>query len=241
MVGFFAAGGDFSRRLTDVKANGKFSSPSAGHNKKWKEKEENLSHVVSYLKEEFGVRYIYCWHGLPAYWSGVMPEGPGVAKYNAKIVYAKPPLGLLEIEPSLAWNPAVLCGMGVVDTVEDLYNDMHEYLMASGGCSSSRLSLSCFYFLFSKVSYSILPLGVTGVKVDCQAGVGLIGSVLGGGAAVAYAMHSALEKSAEKHFPGNHVINCMCHSTENIYRYVIHIHVHSVVLKRNVLISSCTT
>lgn len=133
MVGFFAAAGDFSRRLTDVKANGKFSHPSAGHNRKWNEKEENLSHVVSYLREEFGVQYIYCWHGLPAYWSGVMPEEPGVAKYNAKIVYAKPPPGLLEIEPSLAWNPAVLCGMGVVDTVEDLYNDMHEYLKSSGG------------------------------------------------------------------------------------------------------------
>lgn len=135
MVGFFAAGSDFSRRLVDVKANGKFSSPFAGHKGKWTEKEENLSHVVSYLRENFGLMYIYCWHGLPAYWSGVMPKEPGVAKYNAKIMYAKPPAGLLEIEPSLAWNPAVLCGMGVVDSVDELYVDMHEYLMDAGNAA----------------------------------------------------------------------------------------------------------
>lgn len=58
------------------------------------------------------------------------------------------------------------------------------------------------------------------MKVDCQAGVGLIGSVLGGGSAVSQSMHNALEVSAQKHFPGNHVINCMCHSTDNLYRYI---------------------
>lgn len=31
---------------------------------------------------------------------------------------------------------------------------------------------------------------------------------------------SALEASIAKHFPGNHAINCMCHSTENLYRWV---------------------
>ncbi|GMH43621.1 hypothetical protein BSKO_11543 [Bryopsis sp. KO-2023] len=193
MLHFYATAGDFSRRLVDVKANGKFSSPFAGSSLAWHNEEENLSDVISYLKQEFGVQYIYCWHGLPAYWSGVMPEEPGVAKYNSRIVYAKPTRGVLEIEPSLAWNPAVLCGMGVTDSVEDLYVDMHEYLMSAG---------------------------VTGVKVDCQAGVGLIGSVLGGGSEIARRMHNALEKSTKKHFPGNHVINCMCHSTENIYRMV---------------------
>lgn len=30
--------------------------------------------------------------------------------------------------------------------------------------------------------------------------------------------HSALEASVERHFPGNNCINCMCHSTEDIYR-----------------------
>jgi hypothetical protein len=60
--------------------------------------------------------------------------------------------------------------------------------------------------------------GITGVKVDCQAGVGLIGSRLGGGPAVAARYHAALEASIARHFPHNAMINCMCHSTENLYR-----------------------
>ncbi len=60
--------------------------------------------------------------------------------------------------------------------------------------------------------------GITGVKVDCQAGVGLIGSKRGGGPVVARNFHTALEESIRTHFPGNHAINCMAHSTENIYR-----------------------
>ena len=56
------------------------------------------------------------------------------------------------------------------------------------------------------------------MKVDCQAGIGLMGSKRGGGPAVAAAFHGALEDSIRTHFPGNHAINCMAHSTENIYR-----------------------
>ena len=54
--------------------------------------------------------------------------------------------------------------------------------------------------------------------MDCQAGVGLVGSVMGGGTTVARQWHHALEESIQTHFPGNHAINCMCHSTENIYQ-----------------------
>ena len=57
--------------------------------------------------------------------------------------------------------------------------------------------------------------------MDCQAGVGLSGSTLGGGAAVAAKYHEALEKSVLANFAGNQCINCMCHSTENLYRWVM--------------------
>lgn len=56
------------------------------------------------------------------------------------------------------------------------------------------------------------------LQVDCQAGLGLVGSVTGGGPALARSFHGALEDSISSHFPGNHAINCMCHSTENIYQ-----------------------
>lgn len=56
------------------------------------------------------------------------------------------------------------------------------------------------------------------VQVDCQSGVGLVGSVKGGGAVMARRYHASLEASIGRHFPGNHAINCMCHSTENLYQ-----------------------
>lgn len=42
---------------------------------------------------------------------------------------------------------------------------------------------------------------------------------MGGGPAAALKAHSALEDSIATHFKDNHAINCMCHSTENIYRW----------------------
>ena len=54
-------------------------------------------------------------------------------------------------------------------------------------------------------------------QVDCQAGVGLVPGP-GGGPVSAFRCHEALEASVAKHFPGNHLINCMGHSTENFYR-----------------------
>lgn len=47
--------------------------------------------VVSSLKQLYGLHYIYCWHGLSAYWSGVSPDPNerGVAKYNASLHYSQ--------------------------------------------------------------------------------------------------------------------------------------------------------
>ena len=51
--------------------------------------------------------------------------------------WLQPTAGLVEIEPSMAWNPSVVSGIGVVQNVDELYNDMHSYLASSGmSCSS---------------------------------------------------------------------------------------------------------
>jgi hypothetical protein len=52
-----------------------------------------------------------------------------------------------------------------------------------------------------------------------QAGVGMISSQLGGSSIMSLRWHTALENSVAQHFPTNDVINCMCHSTDNIYRW----------------------
>ena len=38
----------------------------------------------------------------------------------------------MEVEPSMAWNPSVLSGIGIVDNILDLYTDTHSYLAAAG-------------------------------------------------------------------------------------------------------------
>jgi hypothetical protein len=59
----------------------------------------------------FGIRYVYCWHGLPAYWGGVMPGTPSLAGLTgSSLVYPKPTSSIAEVEPSLMWSPAVLAG-----------------------------------------------------------------------------------------------------------------------------------
>ena len=60
---------------------------------------------------------------------------------------------------------------------------------------------------------------VDGVKVDAQAVIGALGYKNGGGPAFARRVHAALEESVRAHFPDNGIINCMCHSTENIYNF----------------------
>jgi len=191
MLGFYAAASDFTRRLVSVRANAKFSAPDAGPEEPWAGRSERLWEVVAHLKSKFGLQYVYCWHGLPAYWAGIMPDAPEMSRHGATIMYAHPTPGVLEVEPSMAWNPAVLAGVGVLSEPAAVYRDMHGYLAGSG---------------------------VDGVKVDCQAGVGLVGSALGGGPALSRTFHAALESSIAEHFPHNHAINCMCHSTENLYR-----------------------
>ena len=58
-----------------------------------------------------------------------------------------------------------------------------------------------------------------GIKVDGQAVVGGLGGGVGGGPALARRLHEALEASAATHFPTNGLINCMCHSSENILNF----------------------
>ena len=37
------------------------------------EEPERLGDVVASLRQLWGLKHIYCWHGLAAYWSGVAP------------------------------------------------------------------------------------------------------------------------------------------------------------------------
>jgi raffinose synthase len=133
MLSFFRVSGDFTKRLISVKANGKFSAPDAGPDQKhWFAEAQDFQSTVASFRSRFGIRYVYCWHGLPAYWGGVMPSVKEFESMSSRIVYPKPTRGLREIEPAMLWNPAVLAGIGVVDDAKTLYTRMHTYLAHSG-------------------------------------------------------------------------------------------------------------
>lgn len=60
--------------------------------------------MVGHIKAHYGLKYVYCWHGLPAYWAGVMPGAPEMEEHSPQLVAAQPTPG--EARPSrLRWPP----------------------------------------------------------------------------------------------------------------------------------------
>jgi raffinose synthase len=197
-----AALSTFNHRLTALSANAKFRRPGEGPGLglSLKGPPHGLASVVAHAKEEYGVRYCFAWHALHGYWGGVTPAGGGGgggalgAAYGSTLVDVQPSPGMLEVEPSLAWDPITLGGVGLVDPARapDFYAALHGALAQAG---------------------------VDGVKVDGQAVMAALGSGFRGGSALCRDMHAALNGSAARHFGGGNVINCMCHSTDNIYHF----------------------
>ena len=170
----------------------------AGHEKnKLRGEIDGLGNVVRAIKKKYDVDYVYCWHALLGYWGGVHPDEENVREFGAKLKYPRHNPSLLAVEPSQAWDPLTVCGVGVPapEKMQHFYTELHEYLSAAG---------------------------VDGVKVDAQAVIGALGygnGPNGGGPALARSTHEALENSVMKFFPNNGLINCMCHSTENLYNF----------------------
>jgi hypothetical protein len=44
---------------------------------------------VDSLKRLYGLRDVFCWHGLSLYWSGVSTEEEAVAKYGSRLVFSE--------------------------------------------------------------------------------------------------------------------------------------------------------
>ena len=133
MLGFFRVSGDFTKRIVTVKANGKFSRPGAtAEQRPWFAEAEDFRLLTDHLRQSYGLQYILCWHGLPAYWGGINVNAPEFEPMQPRLVFPVPTDGLREIEPAMLWNPAVLAGIGVVEDSRALYNDMHAYLNAAG-------------------------------------------------------------------------------------------------------------
>ena len=68
--------------------------------------------------------------------------------------------GLAEIEPSMAWNPSVVSGLGLVENVSELFGDMHSYLQQSG----QRLGPRHFFAQYCVVWWLVFALIFTNRK-----------------------------------------------------------------------------
>jgi hypothetical protein len=121
----------------------------------------------------------------------------------------------------------VLCCAVLHYTCVVPHMDLHTVLRTASclDCCSDwygLLSLTCGFFRSKRfVSFSLCDAVMCcALLYVLQAGAGLVGSCLGSGPGAARRFQMALEESIARHFPGNHAINCMCHSSENFYRYV---------------------
>ena len=163
---------------------------------------ESLKSLVSQLKNELGVHNVLCWHALHGYWRGVSPELGRQAGLDVTTVFPHPTHNLKRLEPLMESDPVNLFGVGLMSSQEDLTK---------------------FYKLLHT---PLQEAGVDGIKVDVQSGVSAAGcDGMGGGPTLAKLYTCAMEESVQQRFASANkqgavnVINCMCHSTENLYRY----------------------
>ena len=157
------------------------------------ERGTSLGQAVRHWKDTYGLQRVYCWHTIGGYWGGVSAVSPELAHLMPRNVQPTPTRSLLEVEPALMWDAASLFGVGNVHPQHILafYHGVHGYLAASG---------------------------VDGVKVDGQSGLTAFRGSEGTSAMVRAHVH-AMEASVAEHFESNRCINCMCHSTENLYSF----------------------
>ena len=202
---YFDTETDFGRQLDGFEPNAKFERGEDG--------QHSLSSLVSAVKSELGVHYVYCWHALHGYWRGASTALGKAHDVPIMQVTPEPSRHLLTLEPQVAWDTPAVFGVGLCTTREGcdrLYDELHAPLVAAG---------------------------VDGVKIDVQSGVPAMGGGIGGGTRIAAAYMRAMEASVAKRFgvaavgtsgakecdagaaEGAHCINCMCHSTDNLYQY----------------------
>jgi len=198
---FFDSETDFGRQLDGFEPNHKFQSESDtdsdGSNM-------SLTELVKELKTGLNMKRVYCWHAMHGYWRGVSSDLGRSIDIDVDQVISKPTERLLRLEPQMGFDTISLFGVGLITNKPDLakfYKHIHEPLAKAG---------------------------IDGVKVDVQSGVSAAGNGVSvvGGPHISRMYTEAMENSVSEHFAsdGNGAvdcINCMCHSTESLYRYKV--------------------
>ncbi|KAG9446461.1 hypothetical protein H6P81_012589 [Aristolochia fimbriata] len=180
-------GTQFACRLVDINENKKFQNIDCNN-----DKFASLHDFVKYIKEKYGLKYVYMWHALAGYWGGVLPSSEHMKKYNPKLKYPVQSPGNIGNLRDIAMDSLEKYGVGVVDPekIYEFYNDLHSYL-ANGG--------------------------IDGVKVDVQNLIETLGAGHGGRVSLTRQYQRALEDSVAKNFKENNLICCMSHNSDYLF------------------------
>jgi len=198
---FFESETDFGRQLNDFPPNWKFLDQNEDSSASM-----DLKDLITTLKSDWKVNKVYCWHSIHGYWRGVSDDLGKSIGIEVTQVKTRPSDHVLRIEPEMAYDPPSLFGVGLIGKKSDIskfYKNLHEPLASAG---------------------------VDGVKVDVQSGItaaGMRGKGIVDCPPLARLYTQTMEESVSSQFPSAsdadagavECINCMCHSTENLYRY----------------------
>ncbi|XXG53315.1 hypothetical protein AAC387_Pa03g1425 [Persea americana] len=182
---------NFANRLTHIKENHKFQKDGKeGH--RVEDPAMGLAHIVSDIKSNHDLKYVYVWHAISGYWGGVKPGVKGLEHYESKMAYPISSPGIQSNESCEALNSIATNGLGLVnpEKVFSFYNELHSYLSSAG---------------------------IDGVKVDVQNILETLGAGHGGRVKLAHKYHQALEASIARNFHDNGIISCMSHNTDGLY------------------------
>uniref|UniRef100_A0A5B7BDP3 galactinol--sucrose galactosyltransferase n=1 Tax=Davidia involucrata TaxID=16924 RepID=A0A5B7BDP3_DAVIN len=182
---------NFANRLTHIKENHKFQKDNKeGH--RVEDPAMGLRHIVTEIKDQHALKYVYVWHAITGYWGGVRPGVTEMEHYETKLAYPVSSPGVQLNEPCDALDSITKNGLGLVnpEKVFSFYNELHSYLASAN---------------------------VDGVKVDVQNILETLGAGHGGRVKLARKYHQALEASILRNFPDNGIISCMSHNTDGLY------------------------
>lgn len=184
---------NFANRLTHIKENHKFQkNGKKGHDRV----EDGFRDIITEIKEDHSVKYVYVWHAITGYWGGVKPGAAEMKHYESKLAYPKTSPGVQGNEHVDYLDNSLVTmtknGLGLVnpEKVFNFYDELHSYLASAG---------------------------IDGVKVDVQNVLETLGAGHGGRVSLARKYHKALEASITRNFPDNGIISCMSHNTDGLY------------------------
>lgn len=182
---------NFANRLTHIKENHKFQK-NGKQGYSVEDPAMGLRHIVTNIKEQHGLNYVYVWHALTGYWGGVRPGVSEMDHYETKMAYPVSSPGVQSNENCECLNSITKNGLGLVnpEKVFNFYDELHSYLASAG---------------------------INGVKVDVQNILETLGAGHGGRVKLARKYHQALEASISRNFPDNGIISCMSHNTDGLY------------------------